>query len=241
MKPVIIRLTNRIAGGPYKDITVTPNQFTGPTLSATSGSYSWAKNNVYIPAKSSATTFTFTKTAGSAGIAVSSNTAVATVSTSGTTVTVTPRSIGTANITVPNGSSSTTVSTFKVTVSAANLYQNQQVWYFGGLMLAPVTLNNQNPVTPWDATIINSGCPKGWHVPTVAEWQQVQSSNSYAIYNSAFSESHRGNFTQFWGPENPSNTAQAYIFYLRDRDKRVLGAYFNKTESNVFVRCGAVP
>lgn len=104
MKAVTLRLTNNIEGGAAKDITVTPGNFTAPVLSATSGNYLWAKNNVYIPKRSSATAITITKLAGGVGNITSSNPSVATVSVDGTTLTITPKAIGSSTISVLNAS-----------------------------------------------------------------------------------------------------------------------------------------
>ena len=239
MKAVTLRLTNNIEGGAEKDITVTPGNFTAPKLSATSGNYLWAKNSVYIPKRSSATTFTITKPAGDVGNITSSNTAVATVSVNGTTVTITPKAIGSTAISVPNASNTGMKSTFNVTVSAANLYNGQQVWYFGDLIIAPALANNSQPLTPWNKNVLDTACPSGWHIPTSTEWERVKSTNNYATYNSAFPEGKAGNYTQYWG--NSENGSNAYIFYLRHTDSKVLGGFFGKTEGNVYVRCCATP
>ncbi|WP_412381074.1 hypothetical protein [Gemmiger formicilis] len=88
MKPVTIRLTSKASGGATKDITVTPTGFVAPTLSATSGTLNAVAKNATV---AFTTTFTFTKPAGSIGTISSSNPGVATVSVSGTTVTVTAK------------------------------------------------------------------------------------------------------------------------------------------------------
>ena len=239
MKAVTLRLTNNIEGGAAKDITVTPGNFTAPVLSATSGNYLWAKNNVYIPKRSSATAITITKLAGGVGNITSSNPSVATVSVDGTTLTITPKAIGSSTISVLNASDTEKKATFNVTVSAANLYNGQQVWYFGDLIIAPALANNSQALTPWNKSVLDTACPSGWHIPTSTEWDRVKSTNNYTTYNNAFPEGKVGNYTQYWG--NSENGSKAYIFYLRHKDSMVLGSFFGKTEANVYVRCCATP
>ncbi|KMM30678.1 hypothetical protein ACM15_26630 [Parabacteroides goldsteinii] len=188
MKAVTLRLTNNIEGGTAKDITVTPGNFTAPVLSATSGNYLWAKNNVYIPKRSSATAITITKLAGGVGNITSSNPSVATVSVDGTTLTITPKTIGSSTISVLNASDTEKKATFNVTVSAANLYNGQQVWYFGDLIIAPALANNSQALTPWNKSVLDTACPSGWHIPTSTEWDRVKSTNNYTTYNNAFPE-----------------------------------------------------
>lgn len=116
MKQVTIRLTND--GGITKDIVVTPTGFVAPKLSPNSGS-------LYYSVKNATTTFTVTKPAGGIGQIKSSNTAVATASISGTTVTVTAKGSGTADISVPNGSSGT-VATYRITVTNPTITASNQ-------------------------------------------------------------------------------------------------------------------
>lgn len=237
MKPVTLRLTNKIAGEAPKDITVTPD-FTDPELNAVSGNYLWAKNNVYIPNRSSATTINITKLAGGIGNITSSNTSVATVSVDGTTLTITPKAIGSATISVPNASNTEKKATFNVTVSAANLYNGQQVWYFGDLIIAPALANGGQALT-WDKAVFDSACPSGWHVPSQTEWERVLAKKDYNIYNNAFPEGRVGNYTQYWG--STESGSKAYIFYLRHTDSGVYGSFWSKTEQNVYLRCCATP
>ena len=154
MKPATIKLTNSLAEGTDKTITVTPTGFVAPTLSSTSGS----DTEFYL---NKGTTFTFTASAiGKAGTPVSSNTNIATVSMSGSTVTVTPKELGTCTITIPNISDNNKKSVYTVSISNSNItYKGKAVWYFRGVYIAPV---DEGPFTLDQA---RTGCPSGWRLP----------------------------------------------------------------------------
>lgn len=178
MKAVTVRLTNTIAGGPSKDITVTPTNFTGPTLSATSGS----DTDFYLNATGRTKTFTFTAAAGGTGTPVSSNTGVATVSVSGTTVTVTPKGFGSCTITVPNGSDGTKKSTYSLSVSGKS-YDGAAVYKdpTTGLYIAPKDAGKGSVSDGQSACAGKSVAGSSWILPSWGDWSSLNNSTSCAF------------------------------------------------------------
>lgn len=176
MKPITVRLTNAIAGGGNRDITLTPTNFVAPGLSATSGS----DTDFYL---NTTQTKTFTATAaGGTGTPVSSNTGVATVSVSGTTVTVTPKGFGSCTITVPNGSDGTKKSTYSFSVSGKS-YDGAAVYKdpTTGLYIAPTDADKGPVLDGKNACAGKSVAGSSWILPSRDDWSSLNNSTSCAF------------------------------------------------------------
>ena len=156
MKAVTIRLTNNITGGAYKDIMVTPTNFTSPTLSATS----YTDNDYYLNKDA----ITFTGSASGGSDATTSDAAVATVSRNGNTYTVIPKGIGSCTITVSNTSDSNKKSTYSVTIGGKN-YNGKLVWKYYGYYIAPENAGQSTWNTSLTATFCQGQTGATWIVP----------------------------------------------------------------------------
>lgn len=173
MRPVTIRLTSKASGGATKDIKVTPTGFTKPTLSATSGTH-------YTNVKNPTTTFTITVLPfGGIGQVTSDNPGVATVSRSGTTVSVTAKSKGVANISVPNGSGNE-IATYTITIlENTKLYNGAQPWYYYGYFIAPDDAGSST----WNESLTTTYCSNKsgaiWYVPTEWDWGAILGGLTY--------------------------------------------------------------
>ena len=198
MKAVTVRLTNAIAGGGNRDITLTPT-FTGPTLSATSGS----DTDFYL---NTTQTKTFTATvAGGTGTPVSSNTGVATVSVSGTTVTVTPKGLGSCTITVPNGSDGTKKSTYSFSVSGKS-YDGKAVYKdpTTSFYIAPTNAGSGSQSNGRSAC---SNVKEGyWSLPSRADWEALIGSFSFLTGTAGLLVGQ-----QYW-----SSTGFGLVYYFAD-------------------------
>lgn len=223
MKPATITLTNKVIGEKAQTITVTPI-LSAPTCPA-SGSVSgyMAKNNVIILQP---TTFTFTKPAGNVGTITSSNTNVATVSVSGTTVTVTPKIAGTTEIRIPNGSDPQKYAIHKYTVvnkGNDTSYEGQQAWFYHGIKIAPV--NARESINFNDAQQPGI-CPNGWQLPSEADAQLLL--NNKDIVAEMFSKNvmskHSWTSTDatWWGIAIEMTSIDRYFTYKADKGDRLI-------------------
>lgn len=233
MKPATITLTNKISGEKAQTITVTPI-LSAPTCPA-SGSVSGytAKNNVII---ANPTTFTVT-TVGGIGTVVSSKPNIASVSVSGTTVTITPKTPGATIITIPNGSDNKKIATYTYTVTNRGTdvsYNGKQTWFYNGIMIAPEDAGNSS----WN-TNLSSMCPNGWHVPSHEEWFKILN-NAYILTDELYKEyKDKGVFdiNTYWSSSLESEDyAYRMNFYNGGAD---LGS--NLKHLNRQIRCIATP
>lgn len=166
MKRATIRLSNKIVGGWNKDITIKPI-LAAPKIS--SSGYTKSDYTLDDPR-----TFTFTVTVppGKVGTISSSNTNIATVSVSGTKVTVTPKTMGICNIIVPNASDDTKQSIYKVNLSGRT-YNGAFVWKarYGGFYIAPTNAGGIN----WNnvASRCTNKTGATWVVPSADEWRTI--------------------------------------------------------------------
>ena len=122
MKSVTIRLTNKIAGGASKDITVTPNGFVAPTLSESSKTF-----DNFSKSYSTTTTFTVSSPGGSNYVKMT-NESVASISKSNNKYTITLKDKGSTVITIANASSTDLTSTYTLTVKASKNYNGKTAY-----------------------------------------------------------------------------------------------------------------
>ena len=240
MKPVTIRLTSQATSGATKDITVTPTNFKAPTLSATSGTLAAvARNGVIIPTTS---TFTFTKPAGGVGKIQIYSTNIATFSVDGTTVKVKAKEQGSTSILIPNASvpllEAGATSKYDVTVGLANLYNNQQVWYYSGLLLSPVYEKMQY-------SNISTYCPQGWHIPSAEEWKtiaQTDDDHSSPLYKEFITKgvfTNSSNDMVFWSTtQSQSSTYFNAVLVVTDYDIRMSNLGI---QNSYYARCVRTP
>lgn len=197
MKAATVRFT---MGSVTKDITVTPANFTAPTLSASSGS-----DTDYYLNTTQTTTFTVTS-AGAAGTPSSSNTGVATVSRSGNTVTVTTKGVGTATITIPNGSDNNKKSTYTFSVSASRTYDGAYVYKDPktGFYIAPSDAGSGRWESGKPACSGKSG--GSWFLPSWDDWKSLDNSTSRAFLQNTVGLSVG---SEYW---SSSNYGEAYYY-----------------------------
>lgn len=124
MKSVTIRLTNKIAGGASKDITVTPNGFVAPTLSESSKTF-----DNFSKSYSTTTTFTVSSPGGSNYVKMT-NESVASISKSNNKYTITLKDKGSTVITIANASSTDLTSTYTLTVKASKNYNGKTAYIY---------------------------------------------------------------------------------------------------------------
>ena len=174
MKSVTVRLTNAIAGGPNKDITITPTGFTKPTLNATSGS----NTDYYINTTNNTLMTTLTATVGGMSAPSSSNSAVATATVNGNTLTITLKELGTCDITVSNKSATTQTATYRVSVSGKS-YDGKAVYKdpSTGFYIAPNDAGSGSQSSGKTACSSKSG--GSWALPTRDEWQNLSGSAAF--------------------------------------------------------------
>lgn len=173
MKPITIRLTNAIAGGPSKDITLTPN-LSAPTLGATSGS----DTDYYINTTNTTMTTTIAAPAGGMDTPTTSNSAVATASVSGSTLTVTTKGMGSCTITIPNKSDTSKKVTYSVSVSGKT-YDNGPVYKdpSTNFYIAPKDAGSGTQSDGISACSGKSGA--SWTLPSKNDWNILKGSFSF--------------------------------------------------------------
>lgn len=225
MKPATILLTNKIAGGANKEITVTPTNFVAPGLSSTSKTLDNVKNE-----NTTTATFTVTPKAGAYEYSIR-NSDIATLSQSSNTITVTAKYKGSTYIDVKNKSDNNKVTSYYISVSRD--YKGQPVWHYYGFYIAPTN----EAGTAWNDNL-SSKCPSGWYVPTDAEWRTILGSTGtgYAPtdrYNTYKENSVFNVGGDFWSStQSDANNAYRMSFYS--------GAAYVKTSSKTLglgIRC----
>lgn len=174
MKPATVRFT---MGSVTKDITVTPTNFSAPTLSATSGSTDLCLNLSPQPQS-----FTVDPPAGGVVTPVSSNTGVATVSVKGNTVTVTPKGVGTATITVSNKTDGSKRSTYTFTYNHKT-YEGKDVYKdpTSGLYIAPKDAGSGSVQDGVSTCSGKSVASSSWYLPSWNDWSSLNNSTSCAF------------------------------------------------------------
>ena len=243
MKPVTIRLTNKINGAPNKDITITPGNFVKPIIPSSQGTISQvrAKNNVIIPRT---LTITPSNTPMGGLTATSSNPGIATASVNSTSVSVAAKGIGTATITISNASATNLKATYTVTVqdTEATLYNGTQVWYYYGYMIAPTNAR----VGPWETDLTSAYCKDktgaDWHVPHHNEWADIIGQNAGVPAAEVAQEyTSKGVFgvTKYWAQDTYSRTS-AWGVFLASSSSIYLFHNYGKSY-NYSVRCIAKP
>ncbi|UBD75862.1 hypothetical protein K6V26_05840 [Parabacteroides goldsteinii] len=188
MKSVTIRLTNKIAGGASKDITVTPNGFVAPTLSESSKTF-----DNFSKSYSTTTTFTVSSPGGSNYVNMT-NESVASISKSNNKYTITLKDKGSTVITIANASSTDLTSTYTLTVKASKNYNGKTAYIYGNYLIAPE--DAANSVAPEDAansvalkdvdkTICSKQTGATWRIPTSSEWRTILGTSGTDVLSSS--------------------------------------------------------
>ena len=212
MKPVTVRLTSKV-GDVVKDVTVTPQNFAAPKLSATSGT-----DNDYYLNTTNSLTFTTTTVGGWAN-ATTSNANVATVERADNKYTVTSKGVGTATITVPNGSDGTKTSTYKITISATKTYNGKPVWKYYGYYIAPEDAGSTTWNTSLNATYCANKSGATWFVPSAADWRLIlggtsgDADASSGVFNEYKSKGVFVSGSNYWSTTE-FNSSNAYSLYF---------------------------
>lgn len=167
MKSVTIRLTNKIAGGASKDITVTPNGFVAPTLSESSKTF-----DNFSKSYSTTTTFTVSSPGGSNYVKMT-NESVASISKSNNKYTITLKDKGSTVITIANASSTDLTSTYTLTVKASKNYNGKTAYIYGNYLIAPEDAANSVALKDVDKTICSKQTGATWRIPTSSEWRTI--------------------------------------------------------------------
>lgn len=167
MKSVTIRLTNKIAGGASKDITVTPNGFVAPTLSESSKTF-----DNFSKSYSTTTTFTVSSPGGSNYVKMT-NESVASISKSNNKYTITLKDKGSTVITIANASSTDLTSTYTLTVKASKNYNGKTAYIYGNYLIAPEDAANSIALKDVDKTICSKQTGATWRIPTSSEWRTI--------------------------------------------------------------------
>ena len=169
MKSVTIRLTNKIAGGASKDITVTPNGFVAPTLSESSKTF-----DNFSKSYSTTTTFTVSSPGGSNYVKMT-NESVASISKSNNKYTITLKDKGSTVITIANASSTDLTSTYTLTVKASKNYNGKTAYIYGNYLIAPEDAASSIALKDVDKTICSKQTGATWRIPTSSEWRDRKS------------------------------------------------------------------
>ena len=167
MKSVTIRLTNKIAGGASKDITVTPNGFVAPTLSESSKTF-----DNFSKSYSTTTTFTVSSPGGSNYVKMT-NESVASISKSNNKYTTTLKDKGSTVITIANASSTDLTSTYTLTVKASKNYNGKTAYIYGNYLIAPEDAASSIALKDVDKTICSKQTGATWRIPTSSEWRTI--------------------------------------------------------------------
>ncbi len=167
IKSVTIRLTNKIAGGASKDITVTPNGFVAPTLSESSKTF-----DNFSKSYSTTTTFTVSSPGGSNYVKMT-NESVASISKSNNKYTITLKDKGSTVITIANASSTDLTSTYTLTVKASKNYNGKTAYIYGNYLIAPEDAANSVALKDVDKTICSKQTGATWRIPTSSEWRTI--------------------------------------------------------------------
>ena len=167
MKSVTIRLTNKIAGGASKDITVTPNGFVAPTLSESSKTF-----DNFSKSYSTTTTFTVSSPGGSNYVKMT-NESVASISKSNNKYTITLKDKGSTVITITNASSTDLTSTYTLTVKASKNYNGKTAYIYGNYLIAPEDAASSIALKDVDKTICSKQTGATWRIPTSSEWRTI--------------------------------------------------------------------
>ena len=167
MKSVTIRLTNKIAGGASKDITVTPNGFVAPTLSESSKTF-----DNFSKSYSTTTTFTVSSPGGSNYVKMT-NESVVSISKSNNKYTITLKDKGSTVITIANASSTDLTSTYTLTVKASKNYNGKTAYIYGNYLIAPEDAANSVALKDVDKTICSKQTGATWRIPTSSEWRTI--------------------------------------------------------------------
>ena len=167
MKSVTIRLTNKIAGGASKDITVTPNGFVAPTLSESSKTF-----DNFSKSYSTTTTFTVSSPGGSNYVKMT-NESVASISKSNNKYTITLKDKGSTVITIANASSTDLTSTYTLTVKASKNYNGKTAYIYGNYLIAPEDAASSIALKDVDKTICSKQTGATWRIPTSSEWRTI--------------------------------------------------------------------
>lgn len=167
MKSVTIRLTNKIAGGASKDITVTPNGFVAPTLSESSKTF-----DNFSKSYSTTTTFTVSSPGGSNYVKMT-NESVASISKSNNKYTITLKDKGSTVITIANAPSTDLTSTYTLTVKASKNYNGKTAYIYGNYLIAPEDAANSVALKDVDKTICSKQTGATWRIPTSSEWRTI--------------------------------------------------------------------
>ena len=167
MKSVTIRLTNKIAGGASKDITVTPNGFVTPTLSESSKTF-----DNFSKSYSTTTTFTVSSPGGSNYVKMT-NESVASISKSNNKYTITLKDKGSTVITIANASSTDLTSTYTLTVKASKNYNGKTAYIYGNYLIAPEDAASSIALKDVDKTICSKQTGATWRIPTSSEWRTI--------------------------------------------------------------------
>lgn len=167
MKSVTIRLTNKIAGGASKDITVTPNGFVAPTLSE-----SFKTFDNFSKSYSTTTTFTVSSPGGSNYVKMT-NESVASISKSNNKYTITLKDKGSTVITIANASSTDLTSTYTLTVKASKNYNGKTAYIYGNYLIAPEDAASSIALKDVDKTICSKQTGATWRIPTSSEWRTI--------------------------------------------------------------------
>lgn len=167
MKSVTIRLTNKIAGGASKDITVTPNGFVAPTLSESSKTF-----DNFSKSYSTTTTFTVSSPGGSNYVKMT-NESVASISKSNNKYTITLKDKGSTVITIANASSTDLTSTYTLTVKASKNYNGKTAYIYGNYLIAPEDAASSIALKDVNKTICSKQTGATWRIPTSSEWRTI--------------------------------------------------------------------
>ena len=167
MKSVTIRLTNKIAGGASKDITVTPNGFVAPTLSESSKTF-----DNFSKSYSTTTTFTVSSPGGSNYVKMT-NESVASISKSNNKYTITLKDKGSTVITIANASSTDLTSTYTLTVKASKNSNGTTAYIYGNYLIAPEDAASSIALKDVDKTICSKQTGATWRIPTSSEWRTI--------------------------------------------------------------------
>ena len=179
MKSVTIRLTNKIAGGASKDITVTPNGFVAPTLSESSKTF-----DNFSKSYSTTTTFTVSSPGGSNYVKMT-NESVASISKSNNKYTITLKDKGSTVITIANASSTDLTSTYTLTVKASKNYNGKTAYIYGNYLIAPEDAANSVALKDVDKTICSKQTGATWRIPTSSEWRTILGTSGTDVLSSS--------------------------------------------------------
>jgi len=219
-------------GNVVKDVTVTPQNFAAPGLSAASATL----DNV-VNENSTSATITVTPKAGAWEYSIDDSN-VATLSQSGNVITVTASHKGSTTVRVKNKSDNTKASTYTITV--ARDYNGKSVWKYYGYYIAPEDAGSSTWNTSLNATYCANKSGATWFVPSAADWRLIlggtsgDDNASSGVYNEYKSKGVFASGSYYWSTTEYSSS-YAYLLGFSSSVAYV-GSYYGKSYSRQ-VRC----